>query len=109
MNIIFLDIDGVLNSNFWNVDHQKEISDGKYIDTEKVKLLAKLVNRSDASIILHSGWRFWFDSDLKPMRPEAGYLESLLGDEGISVPRTDIDGIVYSVISNLRAKLQKKL
>ena len=83
--VIFLDIDGVLNSNFWNEDHQKEISDGKYIDTEKVKLLAKLVNRSDASIILHSGWRFWFDSDLKPMRPEAGYLESLLGDEGISV------------------------
>lgn len=83
--VIFLDIDGVLNSNFWNVDHQKEISDGKYIDTEKVKLLAKLVKRSDASIILHSGWRFWFDSDLKPMRPEARYLESLLGNEGISV------------------------
>ena len=26
--IVFLDIDGVLNSNFWNENHQKEISDG---------------------------------------------------------------------------------
>lgn len=83
--IIFLDIDGVLNSNFWNEDHQKEISDGKYIDTEKVKLLAELVNKSGASIILHSGWRFWFGEDLKPLRPEAGYLEMLLENEGMIV------------------------
>lgn len=25
--VIFLDIDGVLNSNFWNDSHQKEISE----------------------------------------------------------------------------------
>ena len=83
--VIFLDIDGVLNSNFWNNDHQKEISDGKYIDVEKVKLLSGLVQRSGASIILHSGWRFWFGEDLKPLREEAGYLESLLQNEGMSV------------------------
>ena len=46
--VIFLDIDGVLNSNFWNADHQREISDGKYIDTEKVKLLSELVKKSGA-------------------------------------------------------------
>ncbi|WP_026526125.1 HAD domain-containing protein [Butyrivibrio sp. VCD2006] len=83
--VIFLDIDGVLNSNFWNADHQREISDGKYIDTEKVKLLSKLVKKSEASIILHSGWRFWFGKDLKPLRSEAGYLADLLGAEGIVV------------------------
>lgn len=42
-NIIFLDIDGVLNSNFWNKSHQREISDGSLIDVEKIKLLAELV------------------------------------------------------------------
>lgn len=26
--VIFLDIDGVLNSNFWNADHQRESSVG---------------------------------------------------------------------------------
>jgi hypothetical protein len=55
--VIFLDIDGVLNSNFWNADHQREISDGKYIDTEKVRLLSKLVKKAEAEIILHSGCR----------------------------------------------------
>lgn len=83
--VIFLDIDGVLNSNFWNTDHQREISDGKYIDTDKVKLLSELVKKSGASIILHSGWRFWFGSDLKPLRSEAAYLTSLLEKEGMAV------------------------
>lgn len=56
--IIFLDIDGVLNSNFWNEEHQKEISDGSLIDEEKVKLLSILVNKTNGKIVLHSGWRF---------------------------------------------------
>ena len=80
-----MDIDGVLNSNFWNADHQREISDGKYIDTEKVKLLSKLVKKAEAEIILHSGWKFWFGSDLKPLRSEAGYLADLLEKEGMVV------------------------
>lgn len=83
--VIFLDIDGVLNSNFWNADHQREISDGKYIDTEKVRLLSKLVKKAEADIILHSGWRFWFGQDLKPLRSEAEYLADLLGKEGMVV------------------------
>jgi hypothetical protein len=83
--VIFLDIDGVLNSNFWNADHQREISDGKYIDTEKVRLLSDLVKKSEASLILHSGWRFWFDADVQPTRPEAAYLTSLLNNEGMTV------------------------
>ena len=32
MKVIFLDIDGVLNSNFWNDTHQREISDGTLIE-----------------------------------------------------------------------------
>ena len=37
--IVFLDIDGVLNSNFWNENHQREISDGTLIDEEMVEKL----------------------------------------------------------------------
>ena len=58
--VLFLDIDGVLNSNFWNDSHQKEISDGTLIDEEKVRLLACLVKKTRSKIILHSGWRAWF-------------------------------------------------
>ena len=84
-NIIFLDIDGVLNSNFWNDSHQKEISDGTLVDAEKVKLLSMLVKRTSAKIILHSGWKYWFDQDLKPLRQEAENLISLFKKEGLMI------------------------
>lgn len=35
MNVIFLDIDGVLNSNLWNENHQKEIKEWMLIDTNE--------------------------------------------------------------------------
>ena len=85
MKVLFLDIDGVLNSNFWNENHQREISDGTLIDEEKVKLLASLVKRTSAKIILHSGWRFWFDSELKPLRTEAERLVGLFAKEGLTI------------------------
>lgn len=75
--ILFLDIDGVLNSNFWNNRHQVEISDGTLIDEEKIKLLAYLVRETNSEIILHSGWRFGFDSELKPLCKEANKLVEL--------------------------------
>lgn len=84
-NILFLDIDGVLNSNFWNETHQREISDGALIDEEKIKLLAELVKSTGAEIILHSGWRFWYDGDRKPLRKEAQRLSDLLAKEGLKV------------------------
>ncbi len=83
--VIFLDIDGVLNSNFWNDSHQKEISDGTLIDEEKIKLLAWLVNSTKAKIILHSGWRVWFDNQLNPIRKEARRLVEMLAKEGLAI------------------------
>lgn len=83
--VIFLDIDGVLNAEFWNESHQKEISDGQLIDRDKVKLLAQLIDRTDAQIILHSGWRFWFDEERKPLRKEAERLVEMLAGEGMAI------------------------
>lgn len=85
MKIVFLDIDGVLNSNFWNDNHQKEISDGTLIDKEKIRILEPLIKRANANIILHSGWRFWFDSELKPLRIEAQRLIELLAEEELTI------------------------
>lgn len=84
-NIIFLDIDGVLNSNFWNETHQREISDGTLIDEKKIKLLAQLVGSTNAEIILHSGWRFWYGENGKPLREEAQRLSDLLEKEGLKI------------------------
>lgn len=83
--IIFLDIDGVLNSDIWNARHEKEISDGILIDEEKIKLLAILVKQTKAKIILHSGWRTWFSDDLIPLRIEAEKLIEMLAEEGLNL------------------------
>ena len=84
-NIIFLDVDGVLNSKFWDNDHQREISEGKYVDLAAVKLLGSLVNRTDAKIILHSGWRFWLDESMNPLKPAAEFFVNAMASEGISI------------------------
>lgn len=83
--VIFLDIDGVLNSNFWNENHQREISDGTLIDKSRIELLCKLIMDTGAQIILHSGWKYWFDSDLKPLRREAENLKNLLEKAGLAI------------------------
>lgn len=84
-NVVFLDIDGVLNSNFWCENNQREISNGILIDKDKVKLLSTLVKTTSAKIILHSGWRFWFDSNLKSLRIEAEKLVDIFQREGLSI------------------------
>lgn len=85
MNIVFLDIDGVLNSNFWEKEHQKEISNGTLIDINKIELLSGLINEFSAKIVLHSGWKYWFDEDLTPLTVEAERLTEMLGKYGLNI------------------------
>ena len=85
MKIIFLDIDGVLNCNFWNDNHQQEISEGILIEEEKVKLLSEIMNISGAQIVLHSGWRFWFDQDRNPTKFESEKLIELFDKYNLSI------------------------
>lgn len=84
-NVVFLDIDGVLNSNFWCENNQREISNGTLIDKDKVKLLSSLIKATNAKIILHSAWRFWFDSHLKPLLNEAEKLVEIFQGEGLTI------------------------
>jgi len=83
--VIFLDIDGVLNSEFWNNTHEIELCEGTLIDQEKVELLARLVKNTGAEIILHSGWRFWFDDGMNPLTKESRILSDMLHTVGISL------------------------
>lgn len=63
MNVIFLDIDGVLNSpnyatRYKNMKTKKERT-YKNIDDSALKYLQKLQNKYDAKIVLTSTWRKW--------------------------------------------------
>ncbi len=84
-----MDVDGVLNSKFWNNEHQREISEGKNVDSEMIKRFAAFVKKTNALVILHSGWRFWFDKQMKPMKLEAEFLVETLKNEGVSIFRSD--------------------
>lgn len=72
--IIFLDIDGVLNSN----DIKEELNKEYSIDADKVKMLASIVEKTNAEIVLHSAWRFWFDEKFNPIEKGGEILSQAL-------------------------------
>lgn len=88
VKVIFLDIDGVMN----RIIPEEEDGDGSVceepsvrpVEEGKVRLLAELVSRTGAKIVLHSGWRFLYDEAFRPVHPQARRLEALLGKYGLS-------------------------
>ena len=81
MKVIFLDIDGVLNSDEYldkvkNSDIQGIERD---IDVEKVKLLKRAIDETGARVVLSSSWRY---------TRNARYLKELLANYEIRVDST---------------------
>ena len=74
MNIIFLDIDGILNT-----------SSDRRINRNMVKRLSRLVKDTNSKVILHSGWRFWFNENMQPLNGQAKNLQEELWKEGITL------------------------
>jgi len=52
---------------------------------DKVALLGELVKKTNAKIVLHSGWRFWFNKNLKPLRSESEKLVDMFQTEDIEI------------------------
>jgi hypothetical protein len=107
MKVIFLDVDGVLNSKSWNDSHQNEIQDGILIDNTKVELLSKLIESTKAIVVMHSGWRFWFDSKFQPIRKESEILFDMLIKENISIHDTTPDHRTEKIKKNKKLSLVK--
>lgn len=81
MKVIFLDIDGVLNSDeYFDKILNKEITGIEQdVDVEKVKLLKEAVNITGAKVVLSSSWRY---------TRKAQELRELLIEYGISTDVT---------------------
>ena len=82
MKVIFLDIDGVLNTP------SSESRCGEYIgiDDEKVEKLKKIVEKTKAEIVLISTWKkYWRKEEkLKPLQYySANYLDEKLANQGL--------------------------
>ena len=63
MKIIFLDIDGVLNSDTW--DKTDTFKNGiypfKHFDPKAVSLFNKIISETNASVVLSSTWRLKYN------------------------------------------------
>jgi len=82
MKIIFLDIDGVLNSVEQSIANRLDQSDVRLyrIDPVRVGLLRWLVDQTDAKIVISSTWRYghtlqWFEGYFEAL----GWLAPVIG------------------------------
>ena len=77
MKVIFLDVDGVLNSDEYfdkirNLDIQ---GIQREIDIEKIKLLKKAIDETGAKVVLCSSWRYTIYVDTTPFLENKRGLE----------------------------------
>lgn len=81
MNIIFLDIDNVLNNNKTRAHVRKDGINYRGIDLSKVRILKDLVDRTDSKVVLSSTWRLEWEED-NPFRKQ---LEKKFGEVGVEI------------------------
>ena len=82
MKIIFLDVDGVLNS----ADSEDRFKCFIGLDYSGVKLLKEIVDATGAQIVLVSTWKLHWDKDNKSRQDSLGaYLDARLAEEGLTI------------------------
>lgn len=81
-NIIFLDVDGVLNNKT-----TKERSPMGFvgIDDKLVHILKQITEENNASIVLSSTWKSDWDADYNKCLPDGKYLVDKLRKENIEI------------------------
>lgn len=87
MNVIFLDIDGVLNSQ----ETEERCNGVIGIDSDKVARLAKIVTSNNAILLLTSSWRLhWWkkEKDDDEQHPLGEYLDKKLAEHGLKIHDT---------------------
>lgn len=74
MKVIFLDVDGVLNSIGWMKKNNGKKRGNCEINPENVKMLKEIVDKTGAKIVLSSTWRNVDETDGEPRHPMYDYL-----------------------------------
>jgi len=80
MKIIFLDIDGVLNSEIYYRSVDRTAKDWSRFDPTTVDLIKKLVNEFFAQIVISSTWRFGAVQLLNSELKKSGLIKYLYKD-----------------------------
>jgi hypothetical protein len=80
--IIFLDVDGVLNSN----DTEDVFKGFIGLDNSGIKLLREIIGATKAEIVLVSSWKHrWYKDDKDRQDNLANYLDQRLAAEGLKI------------------------
>lgn len=82
INIIFLDVDGVLNSRAYLNNHKDPEDE---IDMRAVERLAKIYRQCNCKIVLSSSWRELCGDEMKAPHSMYKYLESCLAKYGMTI------------------------
>lgn len=80
--IIFLDIDGVLNTGWWYSQMDKNTSKDKYgyaFDPNSVANLKKILDETGADIAISSSWKSFGFTELEEMWKDRGLPDKLIG------------------------------
>ena len=89
MKIIFLDIDGVLNTSQTFIDIHKEWKTTGIrrveIDEFRVKYLADIIKETNAKIVLSSSWRIFWNDKLVPLNNQSKELERIFNKYNIKI------------------------
>ena len=81
MKVIFLDVDGVLNS----IDSEDRLGAFIGIDYAGVKLLREIVDKTGAKIVLISSWKLKWHKNKESQSNLANYLDQRLEEENLSI------------------------
>jgi hypothetical protein len=63
IKVIFLDVDGVLNSYDWRLKNKDKREDVRCLDENAIKCLGEIVETTNAKIVLSSSWRTKTEDD----------------------------------------------
>lgn len=55
------------------------------VDHKNMVLLKELVDKSNATVVMSSGWRLWFDDNMQPVDGDSHMLDTCLKEYGIEV------------------------
>lgn len=83
MKVIFLDIDGVLNSKAY--DQKRNINEQSNIDETRLPLIKKIVDATNAHIVLSSTWREHWDKEQENRDLDGQYIHRLFSKYGLDI------------------------
>lgn len=82
MKVLFLDIDGVLNSRKFITVYEIY---GVAIDPTRMVLLKEITDKTDAKIVLTSSWRIFWEKDTEECKSAGREINRIFGSFGLSV------------------------